>query len=276
MKKFKKLIPALAALLVSATVMSTATFAWFSMNKEVDAASMEITATSENPYLVINEESNEINTSFGTSADAMATYGKTGTGANLKLVTPLNVASNVAYYADATAKTAGESQEAAGETNTNKTTPSKFTTDANVLWGTTTSSDPALVEAANVTTLVASADLVNYVLKNELYFKVLPGNVNGTNLTCTGVTFSDGTNSIAASGRVLLVSETGAYQLFKLVDGAVTTYETGSDAALLATVTQTPQKVTAFFYFDGTDASAYTNNATDLTAVTAQFSFAID
>ena len=247
-----------------------------SMNNKVTATNMQITATSNLPYLVINEELAETNTTYGTVADAMTTYGKTGTGANLKLVTPLNVASNVAYYATA------------GAAST--TTPTKFTGSSNVLWGTTTSSNPAEVQASNVTTLVGSDVLTEYVLKNELYFKILPGNINGTHLTCTGVRFTDGTNSIAASGRVLIVSESGKYQLFKLVetaDDASTTEvdeslkaaESGSDSWLIETITTTAsdsQKLSIYFFFDGTDSSAYTNNATDLSQVTAEFAFAID
>lgn len=44
MKFTRKLIPALAMLVVSATMMSTASFAWFSMNSRVSATGMSVTA----------------------------------------------------------------------------------------------------------------------------------------------------------------------------------------------------------------------------------------
>ena len=44
MKNTRKLIPALAMLLVSAVMMSTASFAWFTMNSTVKAEGMQITA----------------------------------------------------------------------------------------------------------------------------------------------------------------------------------------------------------------------------------------
>lgn len=44
MKKFKKLIPALCMLLVSAVMLGSTTFAWFSMNNTVTATGMEIEA----------------------------------------------------------------------------------------------------------------------------------------------------------------------------------------------------------------------------------------
>ncbi len=50
----KKLIPAFALLLISAVVLSTASFAWFSMNTEVSASGMTITAKSDAVALVIN------------------------------------------------------------------------------------------------------------------------------------------------------------------------------------------------------------------------------
>ena len=79
MKKTRKLIPALAMLLISAVMMSTASFAWFSMNKQVTATGMQITAQSDNVWLVINtdtgagfDSSNTINEA--TSAGAASLY----------------------------------------------------------------------------------------------------------------------------------------------------------------------------------------------------------
>ncbi|MCR5457999.1 MAG: hypothetical protein K6F14_07975 [Clostridiales bacterium] len=54
MKKFKKLIPALALLLVSAVLMSTASYAWFSMNNKVTVTGMEVTTKVSNNLYVRN------------------------------------------------------------------------------------------------------------------------------------------------------------------------------------------------------------------------------
>lgn len=269
----KQLIAAVAMVIVAVIAVSSSTFAWFAQNKTVQASTMSIKATSDMPYLAISETSTG---TFDTNADAMVVNPAAATA--LKLVTPLNVASNVAHYATLTDKNAEPAVT---------TTPSKFTNAASVIWGTTSSSDPAQVEAANVTDKIAgtgfSTTLAEYVQVSELWFKVLNTDVTGSNLTCTGVTFTlndddsdTNTNTIAPSGRLLLVSETGKYQLYKVASGLVTSKETGSDAALIATVNDTPQKVTCFFYFDGTDTSAYTNNATELDSISAALSFTID
>lgn len=54
MKKFKKLIPALCMLLVSAVMLGSTTYAWFSMNKTATASGMNVTATSNEQFFVIS------------------------------------------------------------------------------------------------------------------------------------------------------------------------------------------------------------------------------
>lgn len=56
MKATKKLIPALAMLLLSAVVMSSASFAWFTMSRQVTAQGLNVTVTAPN-NLLIKEDS---------------------------------------------------------------------------------------------------------------------------------------------------------------------------------------------------------------------------
>lgn len=77
MKKFKKLIPALCMLLVSAVMLGSTTFAWFSMNRTVTATGMEIKA--------------EVPTQLLISADN-STWGNTMTFASEKTLNPKGVA----------------------------------------------------------------------------------------------------------------------------------------------------------------------------------------
>lgn len=77
MKKFRKLIPAFAMLLVSAVMLGTSTFAWFSMNTTVTATGMNVTATSDTPYFVISATKTDISGSTGTATTATATTSST-------------------------------------------------------------------------------------------------------------------------------------------------------------------------------------------------------
>ena len=58
MKKFKKLIPAFCAMLVSAAMLGTSTYAWFSVNKKVEANNMSVTATPNTQYFVVSANKN--------------------------------------------------------------------------------------------------------------------------------------------------------------------------------------------------------------------------
>lgn len=81
MKKFRKLVPAFAMLLVSATVLASTTFAWFSMNNKVTATGMEVTAKANTQYLVIAKTAEEITrTSNPATTDTLAQNKMTVTG----------------------------------------------------------------------------------------------------------------------------------------------------------------------------------------------------
>ena len=70
MKKFRKLIPALAMLLVSAVLMSTASYAWFSMNTQVTATGMQVKAVAEDGLLIINEGDSDAAANWKVSTQA--------------------------------------------------------------------------------------------------------------------------------------------------------------------------------------------------------------
>lgn len=81
MKKFKKLIPAFCAMLVSAAMLGTSTYAWFSVNKKVEANGMSVTAQANTQYFVISTDK-----TFGTDIEKALTdaeitqKGTAGTG----------------------------------------------------------------------------------------------------------------------------------------------------------------------------------------------------
>ena len=60
MKATRKLIPAIAMLLISAVMMSTATFAWFSTNAQVSATGLKISAVAKNTFLTRSTDKDEI------------------------------------------------------------------------------------------------------------------------------------------------------------------------------------------------------------------------
>jgi len=72
-KTSKKIVAAFAMFALSASMLGTATYAWFTMNKEVTVQGMEVKAKSEKGLLI-----NEIKTSNDTHWDELATATTTG------------------------------------------------------------------------------------------------------------------------------------------------------------------------------------------------------
>ena len=65
MKKFRKLLPALSMLLISALLMGSSTFAWFSMNTTVTATGMSVTAEAPTSLLISTKSATD---GFGSTA----------------------------------------------------------------------------------------------------------------------------------------------------------------------------------------------------------------
>lgn len=103
MKKFKKLIPALCMLLVSAVMLGTTTFAWFSMNNKVSVNGMSVEAKANTLYAIVLKE-NDVDTntkkvkeaSYGTYATGELNFDNTYTGSELKKY-PLAYTSEAIY-----------------------------------------------------------------------------------------------------------------------------------------------------------------------------------
>lgn len=89
MKKFRKLIPALALLLVSAVLMSTASYAWFSMNTKVTVTGMKVTTKVGSNVMIAATNTEE---SYTLGLD------QTKTG----LLEPVSTIDAVTYYYTAT------------------------------------------------------------------------------------------------------------------------------------------------------------------------------
>lgn len=90
MKKFKKLIPAFCMLLVSAVMLGSSTFAWFSMNNKVTASGMEVTAKSNTQFLVIANTLTEGKVADTTTV-ATADLSSTKVGADDNKVLPVSL-----------------------------------------------------------------------------------------------------------------------------------------------------------------------------------------
>lgn len=149
----KKLFPAICMTLVAAAMFATSTFAWFSMNTTVTATGMQVSAKTDNAYLIIS--------AGGTlSGNAISATGSVN--AQLYPVKPVGALSS---------------------TNI----------ETNASWGTAISTNPNDANtSAEVTPLNDSATLTNYVAKQSFMVGIVAGSGTVTNdLKLKTLTISD-------------------------------------------------------------------------------------
>lgn len=149
----KKLIPAICMTLIAAVMLASSTFAWFSMNTTVTADGMQVTAQTDNAYLII---------SSGTSLSG------SGISASADLNSKLNPVKPVVELTSA---------------NINTVTS----------WGTATSSDPNSANSSAVATpLTGGTELSNYVAKASFMVGIVENSGTVANdLKLAGVNISN-------------------------------------------------------------------------------------
>lgn len=243
MKKFKKLIPALCMLLVSAVLVGTSTYAWFSMNDQVTATGLSVTAKTDQHYLIISENATTVEALHKLTAKNSKTVTLTANGD----VQPCVPAATVV---DAT--TAAEVAK----------------------WGYAVSDDPSNVNASATTTALEKFD--GYVVRKTVYMTLVENSVNVNGLTAQVAIAAANSKTITAA-KVLLAVSTGDDTAVTAVENGAhkfgTTDTTAVDLNTGVITANTLVKVDIYIYLDGTDASIYTNNMTNLDTANITLTF---
>lgn len=284
-------------LTVSAAMLVSSTFAWFSLNRNVSASTMTVQAKSADPFLKISANGTNFYTALADTADS-----STDTGA-WAIQTQATINSNPA----AAAKLKLIAPATIGATPTwvwNQSSDPSDPNTQNVSTGTGNKAVTLTEEDANknsdrsaiLTGTVAGETLEDaFVLKQTLTFKNIAKDSAGTNLKIDGITITrdDAVATNPASTfdqavRVLVVNSAGAYALYDS-NGLITTgAENGATGTQMSTTSagkpiiaaslakEATTDITIYMFFDGNAAEAYTNNAFDLTGVHASFDFSID
>ncbi|MBR5241593.1 MAG: hypothetical protein IKV20_00505 [Clostridia bacterium] len=234
MKMTRKLIPALVMLLVSAIMLSTASFAWFASNDKVTATNMSVTANSAQQFL-------QISATNGDDYDITATATASSQNVDLVHATIANDKKTVTWGV-------GSSTDV---------------DDANVdsdLTNVEVSSQYALINTfylklsagstGSLTDILARQITVNAndcSIKNAL--RILIVGSNGAML----YSYRD-----AADGKITLT-----------VDGS-----NSATVLVSELTTDETEEIKVYAYFDGADADANTAAATKLTAMSFEIVFA--
>ncbi len=276
----KKIIPALALLLISAVVMSTASFAWFSMNTSVTASGMSVKAQSTGGLAIASYVSSNGtatapgDSDFSTSADASATGKWTnGTGD----LTPTSTANAQTWYTTTAA-------------NVNNYGPAKQNT---------------------YTEITANAG-AGYYRHAKFQVKSLDEGTAGANATKANLYVTDIKVSTAASApgsanlnkalRVAVVDSTNAAHFFapvytghaptgsfRYVSSTTATGTYGTTSAptlsfinctnaqpvqiLSGTLDTEPQDISIYVYYEGEDDNCFSLNAVNIDTLSVSVTF---
>lgn len=274
MKLTKKLIPALGMLVLSACMLVTSTFAWFSMNDRVEAKGMTVTAKADQVYLqIVTDKATFDNTKAQTSATATNSgYKTSGESTTPNYFLPITVAPGLTND---------------DKTLTNVTAQNGLLSKDEIKWYVNYSNDPAAHKNENnkyseVTVDDAEQNLAPYCLINTFYVRLNPA----TNVITTtsplrseiATNFATG-DPMALSVSVLVVCGNNA-QLWKQT--ALNTWASTGEKLTAGGFANNDadgfnggHEVKVYIFFDGENANCTTNNvkATNY-AVTVNFTVA--
>lgn len=256
MKMSKTILPALAMLIVSAVMLSTASFAWFALSESVTANNMTVSIRSESLYLLIDAATTEDET---RTQAAMA--------GNKKIAVdgiPLDGEDNLellpsAFYIDSFPGTDGYVS-----TGASLKEPSKWYT------ATAASSDNSAMANGQHTAL---GNFEGYVARYKYFVTLDTGSQNCEGLWVTNFSIVDGGLSGTNLKPVKVVVACGEqYEQYyvgttKGDKGNIDLTGTGvlNDESVL--------EIYVYVYYDGNHEDVYTNNLADLSAANINIGF---
>lgn len=240
----KKLIPAVVMLLVSALLMATASFAWFSMNQTVTAKDMTVIAKSNQMFLLIK------------AGTATATEVQTAA----KIEDDATVPSAALYpAAHNTIGSTGSIEADSGAVKAN--------------WYYKNSSDPGHYLGSSATgpfTISSAVFESDYVLVNEFSITVAKGSNPVENLRVASCAVNVGGGAEAVK---VIVATDSAYAEYDATGALVAGTATIRTAELNDTQVET---VKIYVYWDGNDTDVYTNNLVNLKDTSVEVEFTGD
>lgn len=252
----KKLIPAAGMLALSASMLATSTYAWFTMNTTVTVDGLKLTAKADSTFLIIGPE----NTASGLQAQNRKDY--SFTSGNELQVFPSAHTDAVTNTATASALTDSDEDG---------------TDDKVANW---------FYKYADAPTASASTDIAHdiipdkfntdYVFHKTVYVTLAAGSQGATNLRCTNATFTmtnvvTGQNETNNAVTVLVTSATGKDE----EDVGSNFARTGAQLAA-AVDDQTAIPLDIWIYYNGEDNSVFTNNIANLEGAEVELTFDVD
>ena len=261
MKKLtKKLFVSIMTLVLVVMALSTSTFAWFSMNTQVNAEGMQISVKSDSTYLLISNTL--VNNAAPTAANIQAENQGKG-----NITVNLGIAADACSVYPSAHRATGDNVTLAGsdvveDTESASTVGNWYTRVADFA-----------TASASTKAATALSSFTNYVLHETVYLTLAAGSQDATNLVVEQLTIAakdeaTGNSTTISPVKVLITSSSAAVEL----DNAHTT----SDTVLASAITSsTVVQLDIFIYYDGNDSNVFTNNVANLDGATIALRFGV-
>ena len=230
----RQLLAAIAMVLVAALALGSSTYAWFANNNKVTATNMQVTAMSNQSFLLISSEK--------TTATEIQTENKT--------TTALTVTDAEAKLFPAAHATIANTAEAAVDQNK---------------WYTAFSADPSKVDmdASTKTTL---SSFTNYVIHKQVWITVAKNSTPVENLKVKATIANKASGDITQA-KVFVTSATASAEM----SSASSAPDTVLFSSQITDTTVVPLDI--FIFIDGNDSAVYTNNYDQLDTATISLEF---
>lgn len=269
MKKLRRLVPAFLMLLLSVTLLTTSTFAWFSMNKTVSATNMQVVVTTDNTYLLINTDTND--TAAEIQSEGVTTIPLTVSASDAEVFpsSPALTDDEVAYLTVATGhnKVGGGAIETAG---VKVTTPATASVVTNWFTANALAPDEPDIDVSTAQQLVSFDD---YVIRKTAYLTVALGSNPANNLSVTPtITQKTGGTDVSAV-KIIITTDDGGFAIITSTDSGNEIDIKGTNTDITDTTVRT---VNIYIYYDGDEAPVYTNNKANLTGADISLQFDVD
>lgn len=254
-----KIVSAAAMLAVSASMLATSTYAWFSMNDTVSVSGLNLTAKSNDTYLLISQT----NTTYGAiQTEGLTSQTVTLTDAEVYPASPALTSAEANYLTVAAGHytTGGDLITTAGTQVVSAATAADeenwFTANANAV-------NAATIKTASAKQLTTFDD---YVIVDDYYLTVAAGSNPANALTVTASIAAKDSGTDAQAVKLLVVDDDGGFVNLYTAGNDGSAHDANLTGALgTSNITNTSVRhVTVYIYYDGDEAPVYTNNAANL------------
>jgi len=262
----KKLIMTAFLLLVATVMLTSSTYAWFAMSTKVTAIGMQITAQSNETYLLIGTGDNDTAAEIQAAATTEVDFAMTDAESEVYPSAPVLTSAEAAYLTTASKTIEGNAITTPGALITTQATAAAVT---NWYTANAESPDAATMKTGSAVQLTAFTD---YVIKKTVYLTVAVGSNPAASLTVTPTFTQKAGGSDITAAKILLATEDNVIAVLTSADNGTAVSIQGASNI----VDDDVLVIDLYIYYDGNESVVYTNNKANLAGAEIELEFSVE